>query len=108
MTVEDHDLRVKGLHVLNESLGLVEAERFVMLMNRDAGDYTEWRRTHLYQDMSLEELAEKAREAGDEIRLREKILAKTAPLRPNVTSVRKTRSSSRPAGQVSRRSLCGK
>lgn len=75
MTVEDHDLCVKGLHVLTMTLGVVEAERFVMLMNRDAGDYTEWRRTHLYQNETLEELAEKAKEAGKRLREHEKISA---------------------------------
>ena len=28
------------------------------------GDYTEWRKTHLYQDISLEELAAEAQKAG--------------------------------------------
>lgn len=29
--------------MLVENLGLVEAERFIALMNRDGVDYTEWR-----------------------------------------------------------------
>ena len=65
---EELDLCTKGFGILVDTLGSVEAERFVMLMNRDAGDYTEWRRTHLYQDISLEELAEKARKTGERIR----------------------------------------
>lgn len=68
MMTEEIDLCTKGFGILVDTLGSVEAERFVMLMNRDAGDYTEWRRTHLYQDISLEELAEKARKTGERIR----------------------------------------
>ena len=64
MAYEDHDLCVKGLQVLIAALGNVEAERFVCLMNRGAGDYTEWRRKHLYQGETVESLAEKARKSG--------------------------------------------
>ena len=39
-----------------------------MLMNRSAGDYTEWRKAHLYQNISLEELAEEARKTGQMLR----------------------------------------
>lgn len=55
MLMEEIELCTKGLGLLIDELGNVEAERFVMLMNRDAGDYTEWRRTHLYQNISLED-----------------------------------------------------
>ncbi len=53
---------------LAKALGDVDAERFIMLMNRGAGDYTEWRKTHLYQNISLEELAEEARKTGQMLR----------------------------------------
>jgi hypothetical protein len=39
--------------------GLVDAERFIMLMNRDPFDYTEWQRG-LFAEMTLEELNERA------------------------------------------------
>jgi len=48
--------------------GDVDAERFIMLMNRGTGDYTEWRRTHLYQNISLEDLTEAARKTGHWLR----------------------------------------
>ena len=96
MTAEDHDLCVKGLQVLTTTLGVVEAERFVMLMNRDAGDYTEWRRTNLYQDESLEELAEKARQAGETIRFREKVLARLESPKPARRPTKRKRASARP------------
>ena len=52
-------LKCKGMEVLGENLGIVEAERFIALMNREPFDYTEWQRS-LYADMPLEELVERA------------------------------------------------
>ena len=46
-------LKVQGMKVLAESLGLVDAERFIALMRREPFDYTEWQR-ELYRDMPLE------------------------------------------------------
>ena len=68
MRMSEHDICIKGFEVLAKALGDVDAERFIVLMNRGAGDYTEWRKTHLYQDMSLEELAEEARKTGQMLR----------------------------------------
>jgi len=68
MRVEDNDLCVKGLSVLIANLGNVEAERFVSLMNQGAGDYTEWRRTYLFEGETVRSLAEKARQTGDKLR----------------------------------------
>ena len=75
MGYEDHDLCVKGLSVLIANLGNVEAERFVSLMNREAGDYTEWRRKHLYTEETVHSLAEKARETGEMLRDMDKVNA---------------------------------
>ena len=36
-------LKDKGMRVLAEQLGLVEAERFIVLMRREPFDYTQWR-----------------------------------------------------------------
>ena len=66
MGYEDNNLCNRGFDALISVLGVVEAERFIMLMNREAGDYTEWRRAHLFQDETLESLAEKARQTGRE------------------------------------------
>lgn len=37
------EIRVKGLQALTESLGDVEAERFVSLIQKEPFDYTKWR-----------------------------------------------------------------
>lgn len=68
MRINEHDICIKGFEALAKALGEVDAERFIMLMNRGAGDYTELRKTHLYQNISLEELAEEARKTGQMLR----------------------------------------
>lgn len=55
----DTVLRQEGMRILSDSLGLVEAERFISLIIREPFDYTEWQRT-LFKDMPIEELCEKA------------------------------------------------
>ena len=47
------------MKVLAESLGLVEAERFIALMQREPFDYTEWQR-ELYRDVPLETFLQNA------------------------------------------------
>ena len=54
-------IRSEGMNALIERLGMVEAERFVMLLQRDSFDYTKWRE-NLFDGLSLEELSQKAKE----------------------------------------------
>ena len=57
---DDIKLIQKALNILNKKLGLVETERFISLINQKADfDYTKWR-NHFFEDVSLEDLAEKA------------------------------------------------
>ena len=51
----DTALRDKGMRILSENLGLVEAERFVSLIIREPFDYTKWQKQH-YANMSVSEL----------------------------------------------------
>jgi hypothetical protein len=55
----DTVLRNKGMRILINSLGNVEAERFIMLINREPFDYTEWQ-TNLFVGMSVQELSNAA------------------------------------------------
>ncbi|MDR3296204.1 MAG: hypothetical protein LBT26_10340 [Clostridiales Family XIII bacterium] len=57
----DVAIRSAGMDALVEKLGMVEAERFVMLIQKDSFDYTKWRGS-LVEDMTLEELSQKAME----------------------------------------------
>jgi hypothetical protein len=49
---------------LSDKLGIVDAERFVSLILREPFDYTEWQRD-LYNDLSVEELCQKAQAHWD-------------------------------------------
>jgi len=49
-------LRGQGMKILIERLGMVEAERFIALMNREPFDYTRWRRD-MFDGISVKELS---------------------------------------------------
>ncbi|MDI6790191.1 MAG: hypothetical protein QME44_05835 [Thermodesulfobacteriota bacterium] len=57
--ITDTEIRLKGLKVLAEHLGDVEAERFIALIQREPFDYTTWRQG-LDEDLSIEEISKKA------------------------------------------------
>ncbi|MDR0524584.1 MAG: hypothetical protein LBG90_01770 [Spirochaetaceae bacterium] len=57
----DTVIRQEGMEILSQHLGLVEAERFIMLIQKEAFDYTQWQET-LFDNMSVEELSKKAAE----------------------------------------------
>jgi hypothetical protein len=52
-------LRNKGMSILINHLGQVEAERFISLIIREPFDYTEWQR-ELFNSMSVKELSNTA------------------------------------------------
>ena len=52
--IADTVLKRKGMDILSENLGLVDAERFISLILREPFDYTEWQR-ELYKDVSLDD-----------------------------------------------------
>ena len=54
-------IKNEGMRVLAERLGLVDAERFVVLLRREPFDYTEWRQ-NLHKDMTLDVFLKKADE----------------------------------------------
>jgi len=57
----DTIIRNTGTQVLMENLGLVEAERFIMLIQKESFDYTKWQE-NLFENMSLEEISQRATE----------------------------------------------
>jgi len=50
----------KGMNCLLEKLGVHGTEIFISHLLREPFDYTKWRRDNLYDDMSLQELNQKA------------------------------------------------
>lgn len=57
--ITDTEIKVKGLEVLAQNLGDVEAERFVALIQREPFDYTKWHQ-EMKEDLSIEEISRKA------------------------------------------------
>ena len=58
--ITDDKLRADGFTVLVKALGDVNAERFIMLMNREPFDYTEWRKDNLFVGETVDSLMDKA------------------------------------------------
>ena len=54
-------IRNEGMEILSKNLGMVEAERFVMLIQKEPFDYTKWQE-NLFENMTIEEISEKASE----------------------------------------------
>ncbi len=57
--ITDTEIRIKGIKALTESLGDVEAERFISLIQREPFDYTKWRQD-MDEDLSIEEISKRA------------------------------------------------
>jgi hypothetical protein len=57
--ITDTEVKVKGFKALMDSLGSVDAERFISLIQREPFDYTKWQRT-LWEGQSLEEISRNA------------------------------------------------
>ena len=56
---EDAEIKVLGFEILTRHLGLVEAERFIALIQREKFDYTQWRQS-LFAGLSGEEISRQA------------------------------------------------
>jgi len=52
-------LRNTAMRLLINNLGNIEAERFIMLINREPFDYTKWQQ-NLFDGMSVRELSQAA------------------------------------------------
>ncbi|MCK4907605.1 MAG: hypothetical protein KAS64_08645 [Spirochaetes bacterium] len=62
----DTIIKQKGFEILKEKLGIVEMERFIVLINRENFNYTKWRK-NLFEDLDIEELASKADKFSKEL-----------------------------------------
>lgn len=57
----DAEIRLSGFEILTHHLGLVEAERFIALIQREKFDYSRWRQ-QLFAGLSGEEISRRAME----------------------------------------------
>ena len=55
----DNEIKQKGLKVLIENLGDVNAEKFIRIISKESFDYTAWQNT-LWEDESVKQVSEKA------------------------------------------------
>ena len=61
VAITDNEIKLQGLDALINSLGEVQAERFISLILRQSFDYTEWQKK-LWTDRSIEEISNMAME----------------------------------------------
>ena len=57
--ISDTEIKAKGVHVLAQYLGDVDAERFIALIQREPFDYTKWRQA-MDEELSIEEISSRA------------------------------------------------
>ena len=60
----DSELLSQGFMMLVKTFGDVNAERFIVLTNRESRDYTKWRERHMYIGESVRETAARAKAAA--------------------------------------------
>ncbi len=58
-SLSDTEVKQKGIPALIETLGEVDAERFILLINRELFDYTTWQR-EIFKRMSVHDISNKA------------------------------------------------
>ncbi len=65
----DSEIKMSGFEILNHNLGMVETERFIVLIQRERFDYTKWRED-LFDGLSGNEISKKAMEFQDTLKNR--------------------------------------
>lgn len=63
----DTVLKDEGMKILSSQLGLVEAERFIVLIRREPFDYTKWREG-LFSDVPLDTFLQKAQKLRNDMK----------------------------------------
>jgi len=63
--ITDTEVKQKGLGALIDALGEVDAERFIMLLNREPFDYTQWQK-NIYSNLDVHELSKRAMQSRND------------------------------------------
>ncbi len=63
----DTEIRSLGFQVLFKYMDIIEAEKFISIINRDKFDYTEWRQ-NLFEDMTIEDIIKDAKKFAIDFR----------------------------------------
>ena len=61
----DTEIKILGMEILSQHLGIVETERFIALIQREKFDYTKWRQD-LFPEMSGEQISKQAMKLRDQ------------------------------------------
>lgn len=56
----DTVIKQEGMHALIAQLGYVDAERFIVLINKEPFDYTKWRDQYSDENLDVRQLSKKA------------------------------------------------
>ena len=59
LMITDTEIKIKGTQILAKSLGDIEMEKFIALIQREPFDYTEWRKD-IDKGLSLKEISHSA------------------------------------------------
>ncbi len=57
--ITDTEIKIRGIQLLAQHLGHVEAERFIALIQREPFDYTKWHQ-EMDEDLTIEQISRKA------------------------------------------------
>jgi hypothetical protein len=56
----DSQIKSEGFKILFSNMDIVEAERFISIINRERFDYTKWRQ-NLFEEMTIDAIIQKGR-----------------------------------------------
>ena len=62
----DSEIKMSGFEALNHSLGMIETEKFIALIQREKFDYTKWREK-LFKELNGKEISKKGMEFQKEL-----------------------------------------
>lgn len=63
----DAEIKSIGFSILFKYMDIVEAEKFISIINREKFDYTKWRQ-NLFEDMTIEEIIKESKKFAVDFR----------------------------------------
>ena len=63
----DAEIKSIGFNILFKYMDIIEAEKFISIINREKFDYTKWRQ-NLFEDMTIEEIIKEGKKFAVDFR----------------------------------------
>ncbi len=63
----DAEIKSIGFNILFKYMDIIEAEKFISIINRERFDYTKWRQ-NLFEDMTIEEIIKEGKKFAVDFR----------------------------------------